>query len=104
MLILLNVMQAIAYILDSLITLTLVVVFARVILSWIRLPYNAIVHMIYQITEPILSPIRRRMPFMRGIDLSPIIVFLILIVIRLVVVASIYDYVALYRMRYLQGL
>ncbi len=102
MLILLNVLRALAYILNSIITLYLVVLFARVVLSWIRLPYNPIVVAIYKITEPVLSPIRRRLPMTWGIDFSPMILFLLLFAIRIVVVDSIMDYVQLYRGRYLQ--
>ena len=102
MLILLNVLRALAYILDSIITIYLVVLFARVILSWIRLPYNPIVPAIYKITEPVLAPIRRKLPMTWGIDFSPMIVFLLLFVIRIVVVGSIFDYVELYRGRYLR--
>ena len=102
MLILLNVLRALAYILNSIITLYLVVLFARVVLSWIRLPYNPIVVAIYKITEPVLSPIRRRLPMTWGIDFSPMILFLLLFAIRIVVVDSIMDYVLFYRGRYLQ--
>ena len=101
MLILLNVLRAMAYILDSVITLYLVVLFARVVLSWIRLPYNPIVQAIFRITEPVLSPIRRRLPVTWGIDFSPMIVFMLLLAIRIVVVGSMLDYVHLYRERYL---
>src|SRR5687768_10229110 len=101
MLILLNVLRAIAHILDSVITIYLIVLFARVVLSWIRLPYNPIVHAIYRITEPVLSPIRRRLPVAWGIDFSPMIVFLLLLAIRIVVVGSMLDYVYLYREKYL---
>jgi YggT family protein len=102
MLILLNVLRAFALILDSIITIYLVVLFARVILSWIRLPYNPIVPVIYKITEPVLGPIRRKLPMTWGIDFSPMVVFLLLFAIRIVVVGSIVDYVELYRARYLR--
>jgi YggT family protein len=104
MLILLRLFAAFAYVLDSLVTFFLIVLFARVILSWIRVPSNQIVTLIYQITEPILRPIRRRLPLTWGIDFSPMIVFLLLIVIRIVVVGSILDYVSIARTHYLQGL
>lgn len=104
MLILLRIASAFAYVLDSLVTFFLIVLFARVILSWIRIPSNQIVTLIYQMTEPFLRPIRRRLPLTWGIDFSPMIVFLILIVLRIVVVGSILDYVAIARSHYLQGL
>lgn len=104
MLILLRIIQAFAFILDNLITFFLIVLFARVILSWIRLPHNQIVQLIYQITEPFLRPIRKRLPLTWGIDFSPMIVFAVLIVLRIVVVGSIMDYVSKYHSIYMQGL
>jgi YggT family protein len=95
--------RAVAMILDTVITIFLVVLFARVILSWIRLPYNAIIHAIYQMTEPILAPVRRRLPLSWGIDFSPMIIFLILLVIRIVVIDSILGYVNIYHDAYLRG-
>jgi YggT family protein len=100
-LILLNVARALAYVLDSVITLFLIVLFARVILSWIRIPYNPIVQSIYRMTEPILAPIRRKLPLTWGIDFSPMIVFILLLAIRIIVVGSIMDYVQFYREGYL---
>jgi YggT family protein len=50
---------------------------ARVLLSWVQLdPYNPIVQFIYNTTEPILAPIRRRLPPSGGMDLSPLVVLI----------------------------
>ena len=67
------------------------IVLARVILSWVRVsPYHPtwgpIIRAIYQITEPIMEPVRRIMPSMGGLDFSPIIVLLGLDLIRVLVV------------------
>jgi YggT family protein len=60
------------------------VIFARVILSWVNAdPYNPIVRFIYNITEPVLAPIRQLLPTERiGIDFSPFIVILIIQLIQ----------------------
>ena len=58
-------------------------IFVRVILSWIpnaRLPFG-IGDFAFSVSEPILAPIRRAMPFFGGIDFSP---FLALIAIQIV--------------------
>jgi YggT family protein len=49
-------------------------------MSWIRPdPYHPFVRFIYKITEPVLEPIRRILPTGGiGLDLSPLIVFLLL--------------------------
>jgi len=62
-------------------------VFARVILSWIRVdPYHPfwgpILRFIYQATEPLLAPVRRLLPNMGGLDLSPIVVLIGLDLVR----------------------
>jgi YggT family protein len=58
-------------------------IFVRVILSWIpnaRLPFG-LGEFVFNVSEPILAPIRRAMPFFGGIDFSP---FIALLVIQLV--------------------
>ncbi|MEK6546283.1 MAG: YggT family protein, partial [Nitrospinota bacterium] len=46
-------------------------------------PYNPIIQFLYQVTEPVLSPIRRIIPtYTTGIDFSPIIVFLLIIFLQ----------------------
>jgi len=55
-------------------------IFVRVILSWIpnaRLPFG-LGDFVFGVTEPILSPIRRAMPFLGGIDFSPLIALLLI--------------------------
>jgi len=52
-------------------------VFIRVILSWLYGPYptNGLTRVMWRITEPVLGPIRRRLPLVAGIDLSPVVVW-----------------------------
>lgn len=64
---------------------------AGVILSWIPVDNrNPAVPLVYQITEPILAPIRRVLPQM-GIDLSPMFAILGVQMLRLLVVAPLVD-------------
>jgi YggT family protein len=56
--------------------------------------------MIYQMTEPILRPIRRRMPMSLGIDFSPMIVFIALLAIQIVVVNSLVQYINIWSLKY----
>lgn len=59
-----------------------IVIFVRVILSWVpmRLPLD-LGDLVFSISEAILGPIRRALPFMGGLDLSP---FVALIAIQVV--------------------
>ncbi len=68
----------------SVLNLYELVIFARVILSWVNAdPYNPIVRFIYNITEPVLSPIRQLLPTARiGLDFSPFVVILIIQLIQ----------------------
>lgn len=54
------------------------IVLARVLLSWLpEVDYNnPIVKFLYQATEPVLGPIRRALPPMNGLDLSPLVVLI----------------------------
>lgn len=51
-----------------------ITIFIRVILSWVqtRLPFG-INEFVFAVTEPILGPIRRRLPVAAGMDLSPLV-------------------------------
>ena len=54
-------------------------IFARVILSWVQLPLPAgLSRWIFEITEPILGPIRRVLPFLGGVDFSPFLAILLI--------------------------
>ena len=55
-------------------------VWARVIISWINHdPYNDIIRIIYQVTEPMLRPIRDIIPATSiGIDISPFVLLFLL--------------------------
>jgi len=66
------------YLLVRVIQIYTYLIFARVLMSWIiRDPGNPIYHFLYELTEPVLAPIRRIMPSM-GLDLSPIIAYMVL--------------------------
>jgi YggT family protein len=58
-------------------------VFVRVLLSWIvpiqpSIASNPIITFVFQITEPVLAPIRRVLPAMGMLDLSPMVALLLL--------------------------
>lgn len=61
-------------------------VIAVVIVSWIA-PQSGhpAIQLVAQLTEPVMSPVRKIMPSMGGLDLSPIIVFLLLNVITVAI-------------------
>lgn len=72
------------------------IIVITVILSWVRPdPSNPIVRILRQVTEPLLLRVRRHMPrflFKTGLDFSPIIVLLLLILVDTVVVGLLMDF------------
>ena len=54
------------------------VLIARAILSWISQGRSSVEYVLFQLTEPLLSPIRRFLPSLGGLDLSVLVLFLIL--------------------------
>lgn len=50
----------------------------RAILSWVSQGRNPIDHLLFQLTEPLMAPIRRIIPAMGGLDFSAMIVILVL--------------------------
>lgn len=60
----------------------LIVILVRVVFSWISpFPTNPVSRLAWALTEPVLAPIRRALPPMSGIDLSPLVVWLVVIVL-----------------------
>jgi YggT family protein len=74
---------ALVTILDMIINVIIFIIIVRAILSWISPdPRNPIVLSIYAMTEPILRPIKRIIPPMGPIDLSPLVVIILLFLIK----------------------
>jgi YggT family protein len=87
-----NLFHAVAYILDTILTIYMWIIIISALLSWVNPdPYNPIVRFLHSVTEPVLRPIRRRLGFSMGIDISPMIVILVIMFLRYFVVASIFD-------------
>lgn len=77
-----NFLNATARILHILLTIYIWVIIFRAILSWIRVPsLYPLAVILYNLTEPVLRPVRRLVPphSLGGFDISPIIVILLLI-------------------------
>lgn len=79
-----NLLIAIARILDLVLTAYTWIIIAQAIISWVRPdPYNPIVRFLDRVTEPVLTPIRRRLPVsFGGFDFSPLIVLLAIIFLQ----------------------
>lgn len=72
-----NFLFAIAGILNSILDILFWLILFRCIISWVNPdPYNQIVQFLIRITEPVLAPIRNAMPYIGGVDVSPIVAVL----------------------------
>jgi YggT family protein len=83
---------------NTLVLLYLVLIFIRVIMSWLpRIPYNryldVALNFVRDVTDPYLNLFRRFMPPVRlgpgALDLSPIVAIFVLIIVRSLVVSAI---------------
>ena len=85
-------LMAVAKVFDVVLLCFMWIVIARAVLSWVNPdPYNPIVRFIHKATEPVLYRIRQFLPVsFGGIDLSPIIVFLLIIFLRTFIVSSLF--------------
>lgn len=84
-------MQSILWLLDTVINLYIWCLIISAILSWLVAfnvvnTQNRIVYLVgdflYRVTEPALAPIRRFLPNLGGIDVSPIVLILLLLFIQ----------------------
>lgn len=85
-------LQAVATLLDQIITLYIWVVIIAALITWVRPdPYNPIVQVLYRLTEPVYAKIRSLIPTsVGGIDFAPIILILGLEFVKLFFVQLLY--------------
>lgn len=87
-----NFFKAVAVVLDYALTIYMWIIIARALLSWVNPdPYNPIVRVINNATDPLLFRIRRSLPFnLGGIDISPVIAILGIVFIQVFLVSSLH--------------
>jgi YggT family protein len=89
-----NLLVAIATVLDLALNIYMWLIIARALLSWVNPdPYNPIVRFLYNVTEPVLSYLRRRVPVVfGGMDLSPLLVIAAIMFLRIFLVQTLSDW------------
>ncbi len=90
MFIIANFINAIASVIDIVLTLYVWAVILQAIISWVNPdPFNPIVRFLYQITEPLFYRIRRIIPLnFGGIDITPVVVIIGITFIKTFFIAS----------------
>jgi len=87
-----NPLGALAWALPELVSQTIDIfifaVFARVVLSWLNPdPYNPVAGLLDSLTEPVMGPARRVLPPVGGLDLSPVLVVIGLVLLRMLLIS-----------------
>jgi YggT family protein len=95
-------MRAVLDIIDIVLNLYVWLLIASAILSWL-IAFNvvntrnqfvsSVAEFLYRITEPVLRPIRNILPDLGGLDISPIILILLIMLIQRIIVYYIYPFV-----------
>ena len=92
-------MMSLAILIDKVIDIYTWIVIASAIMSWLvafgvvntRHQFvRWVVDFLYRITEPVLRPIRNMMPNLGGLDVSPVILILLILLLENVIVRYIY--------------
>ncbi|MCI5145766.1 MAG: YggT family protein [Candidatus Electrothrix sp. AR3] len=74
-----NFILAFAKLVDMVFTAYIWIIIARAVISWVNAdPYNPIVRFLIQVTDPVLDKLRRHLPPMGGMDLTPMLLILAL--------------------------
>ncbi|MGJ3523625.1 YggT family protein [Nitratidesulfovibrio sp. D1] len=90
-----NLLIGVARVLDAVLNLYFWIVIVAAVLSWVNPdPYNPIVRILRNLTEPVFYRVRKWIPFtyVGGLDLSPVVVLLAIQFINAVVIQSLYQF------------
>jgi len=78
-----NFILALAKLISVVLSAYIWIVIGRAVISWVNAdPYNPIVRFLVQVTDPLLLRIRRYVPPMGGMDLSPMILILAIVFLQ----------------------
>jgi YggT family protein len=77
------VVPMVGYLLYGLVSLYTLLIFMRIIFSWVMVSYsNRVMRFLVNTTEPLLGPLRRMVPLIGTFDISPIVAFIILRILQ----------------------
>lgn len=92
-----NLLEGIAVVLSTVLTIYMWVVIISALLTWVNPdPYNPIVRTLRNLTEPVYYRVRRTLPFVfvGGMDLSPLVVILAIQFLKIFLVKSLFQLAA----------
>jgi YggT family protein len=86
-----NIMNSLYRLVDLVFRVLDLALLLRVVFSWINAnPYNSVVRLIHDITEPILAPLRRYIPPIGGFDFTPMVALVILDLVQRLIVSLLF--------------
>ena len=86
-------MTALIFIVDTLLSLALFVVLARLLLQWARADFrNPIAQAVVRITNPLILPLRRILPPVRKVDTASVVAVLLVAIIKVGVLFALTGY------------
>ena len=84
-----GIFAAIGYVIYGLLSVYLILIIARVVLSWGQLTYrNRLMRFLINVTEPLLGPLRRTLPPLGPFDISPLVASVIILFLRAAVAGT----------------
>ena len=87
-----NLLLALANLVNLVLEAYFWIIIAGAVLSWVSPdPSNPLVRFLRRVTEPVLRPIRRRLPTGMGLDFSPMVVLLAIYFLKWLLVGSLRD-------------
>jgi len=93
MIILANFLLALGKVINLGLTIYAILIVIRAVASWIiPAPYGSFLQFVYLVTEPVLKPVRRVLPRLGGVDISPIIVLLVIFFVNVFISNTLVDY------------
>ncbi len=85
--------MAVADLAGFVLMLYLGLILAQVLLSFVQIDRrHPLLPLIHQLTEPVLQPIRRRLPTVAGLDFSPLVAWLVILLARALLVQPLLDF------------
>lgn len=93
MFVLANFLSALAQLLQMVFQVYTLILIVRVLISWVNPdPFNPVVQFLSRVTDPVLEPLRRVIPPLGPIDISPIIALLLLQALQHFIVRTLWDF------------
>ncbi len=86
-------LMALADLLGAVLTIFVILIIVRIVLSFVGNggSYHPAVPLVFGLTEPILKPIRRVLPAPGGLDFSPMLAWLAILLVRILIVQPLLD-------------